>query len=243
MAKQHGLGQRYYHSGYDISGDVNAITKCSGKRAALPLTGIDKSAMERTLGRSDGELAFGVWFNSAVGQEHPALSPLPTADVQQMWVVNVAIGGEVAVQQAKQVNYDWQRAEDGSLKGAVQGLVSDGDTLHWGKMLTAGKITGTAAQASVDDGAGTTNGAHFFLQHFTATGVGPAVYIVEDSVNNSVWVTRCTFTSIASPFNPTAEKKTITGTIQRYVRAGAVSGITSATYAMAYSRRDAVADI
>ena len=130
MAKQSGLGDNFYLGGYDLSGDVSALTAIRMPSALLDITAINKSAMERIYGLADGELSFTSWFNDAAAQEHVALKGLPRTDVQALYFRGTTLGNPVAALLAKQVNYDATRGADGSLSFAVQCL-GQGQPLEW----------------------------------------------------------------------------------------------------------------
>jgi hypothetical protein len=156
MAKSTGLGNRFYFGGYDISGDTQSLGKIgTGGNKTIDLTGIDKSAFERALGEFDGQWAFTVYFNKT--NAHVPLSALPRTDVQGMFAISPTIGADAACMVAKQTDYPPTRANDGSLTMAVSAQ-SNGFGYEWGKLLTAGVRTDTAATsgASFDSGAGVT---------------------------------------------------------------------------------------
>lgn len=81
MTKQSGLGDNFYIAGYDISGDVQSISRIGGGPSVLDFTGIDKSAYERQGGVRDGSWQFVTYFNDATGQSVPVLKSRPTTDV------------------------------------------------------------------------------------------------------------------------------------------------------------------
>lgn len=157
MAKQTGLGDNFYLSGVDLSGDVNALGNVGGSVATLEATGIDKSAHERMTGQRDGGIDFATYFNDATGQEHATLKALPTTDVVGLYARGTTLGNAAAGLLAKQANYAWTRAADGALTGAVQ-LLGNGFACEWCQLLTAGKRTDTGAAngTAVDGGAQTT---------------------------------------------------------------------------------------
>ena len=81
MAKSSGLGSGLIVGTANISGDVGELSTISTSRAMLDVTGIDKSAFERVLGRKDGAITFSSFWNTAAGQAHLTLSALPTTAV------------------------------------------------------------------------------------------------------------------------------------------------------------------
>ena len=63
--KMSGLGDNFYIGGYDLSGDVSALTQISGGPAALDVTGIKQSANSRIGGLRDGDMQFTTFFEHA----------------------------------------------------------------------------------------------------------------------------------------------------------------------------------
>lgn len=242
MAKKSGLGGQFYIGGYDLSGDVSAINNAGSPRQTLEVTGLDKSAIERVMGLSDGNLEIAVWFNDAALQEHAALSTLPTTDRLALYAQGGAIGDVAAGIQGKQINYDWTRGNDGSLAGVVQVQGSAGAPLEWMVMLTAGVdvAASSGSVASKDDTASSASGLAAILQVVDIDSGTPTV-VLEDSANDSSWATLISFTAVANGAEPTAERKTVAGTVDRYLRVTTTGTFTNLDYALAY-RRGAAAD-
>ena len=240
MAKQSGLGDALYIAGYNISDDVLSA-QLNGGPVALDYTPISKSAYVRLGGLRTGAMGFVAALDDAAGQEHPALSTLPTADVQVMYFHGATVGNSAACSVAKQVNYDGTRPADGKLTFAVDAQ-SNGFGLEWGTMLTPGVKTDTTATngASFDTGGSLSFGGQAYLQVFALTGTN-AVIRVEDSADNVSFaaVTGLTFTSATGR---TTERLAIsnTSTIRRYVRAVTSSGtFTSVSYAVVLVKNEA----
>lgn len=243
MAKQSGLGQAFYAGGYDLSGDVSAINKAASPRATLEKTGINSSAVERILTHGNGELEWTSHFNPAAAQEHAALSTLPTADVVTMWLLGTASGADVACLNGKQINYDPNRTANGDLMLGVQ-AESNSSPLEWAELLTdGGKSTHASATSDsvhLDNGAGTSNGVAAYLEFFSRAS-GTPTFLVEHSTNDSVWATLLTFdgTGGATPFG---ERKTASGTVNRYLRAATTGTFTTAVFSIAVRRGTAQDD-
>lgn len=242
MAKGGGLGQQFYIGGYDISGDVASIQTASSTRGVLDKTGINSSAIERVLTHGSGEITFQTHFNDATGQEHDALSGLPTGQTDVMWLTSSSRGDEAAFLQCKQVGYDWDRGTDGNLLGTVQCL-GDAAPLEWGVMVTAGTDTHASAtsSSSVDENGATgdsSNGARGYIQVMSIDS-GTPTFILEDSSNDSVWATLISFGADTAR---SSDRLTVTGAVGRYVRATTTGTFTNATFAMGFQRGTA-ADI
>lgn len=180
MSKRGGLGNLLFVAGYDLSGDTGSIQRIGGGPAFLEAPGINSSAMERIPALKSGEISFQSFFNDAALQEHAALSGLPATDIHFMFLIGSTLGDPGAGLVAKQIDYPWGRGQDGSMLANIQGQ-SNGTTvaLEWGRSLTAGKRTDTAATngTAIDDGA--SQGA-------------AAVNIVSSSIANPTQVTATT---------------------------------------------------
>lgn len=241
MAKQSGLGQKLFLGGYDISGDVGAINSLSTPVGMFNVTGLDKSAMERIQGVTDATLEFAAFVNTtATTGSHAVLSSLPTTDRTALYLLGTTLGDPCAGVVATQVDYRVERPADGSLAATVNLTSSGGGGIEWGKNLVAdGKATHASAtnEASVDDGAGTSAGGAGYLMHVSRA-TGTSGYIIEHSTNNSTWATLLTFATSGGA-SAAAERKTVTGTVNRYVRAATTGTFTNAVFAMGFRRGDA----
>jgi hypothetical protein len=234
MAKQSGLGDNLLVGGYDLSGDVGAVGNVGGGVAGTQdMTGINKSAFERVGLARDGRLEYTAFFNPAGA--HPVLSALPTADQVATYCRGTTLGDPGACMVGKQINYDPTRGQDGSLTIAVQTL-ANGYGLEWGRQLTAGLRTDTAATngSSVDFGTGSTAfGLQAYLQVTAFTGTSVTVTLQESSDNGSVdpWaaVTGGAFTA-ATGITTQRIATSATQTVERYLRVVTTGVFTSATF-------------
>jgi hypothetical protein len=237
MAKQSGLGDNFYVAEFDLSGDVGAIGTIASPRAVLRQTGIDKRAHERKHAHKDGLLEWSSWFNDAAGQAHPALAPRPTTDRIVSYYRGTTIGNVAACMTSKQINYDPNRAADGSLKMGIQAL-ANGFGLEWARMLTAGKRTDGSATngSSLDYGAAiaTTNfGLQLYYHLFAFTGTSVTIK-VQDSTDNSSFndlpaATTGALTAVGSG-------RVVTGTteqVDRYLRIATTGTFSNAVFAVA----------
>lgn len=237
MAKQTGLGMRLYLQGYDLSGDVGAINTIRASTATLDVTSIDLSAMKRITGLRDGEISFNCFFNDAALAEHALLSTLPTTNVLALVLRGTTRGDACWALTAKQVNYDWNRAQDGSLTGTVQLIGAGGFALETGELLVAKTTHASATDETALDGtAQSTSGAVGFLQHFSAAS-GTVEYDIEDSSDNNTFANLLAFSDVATPYAPIAQRVAVAGTVERYVRASTNGTFTTAVFAMGLRRR------
>lgn len=182
MTKSDGLGANLYVSGYDISGDTQMVGSVRGGFETTPRTTIDKFAVSRFKARVDGELNLTTFFDDANDASHETFSSLPTADRILTYVVKAADLGSAAYSMiGKQINYDFDRGQDGNLVAQVQALPNTYGP-EWGKMLTAGKRTDTGATNGTGvDVTGNDFGLQAWLHVFSFTGTDATVVIQESS--------------------------------------------------------------
>ncbi len=240
MTKGSGLGDNFYVDQYDLSGDTAFLSRINDARAVLPVTGINKSAIERRHGLRDGGIGWVSWFNDAAGQAHAALKGLPTTDRVCSWFRGTTIGNATGHTVAKQVGYDPTRAESGDLRLAVDAQ-ANGFGLDFGRMLTAGQRTDTAATngSSLDYGAtvGTTAfGLQFFYHLFSVTGTSVTIK-VQDAPDNATWADVPLATSGALTTAGAARVATsTTENVDRYLRVVTTGTFSSAVFAVGVTR-------
>jgi hypothetical protein len=241
MAKEAGMGDNFYIGGYNLSTDVSALDTIACRRAALDVTSIDKSAVERISGLLDGEMSFATWFDAATDLEHAALSTLPTTDRTCLYFHGSTVGNQSAGLNGKQINYDWSRGQDGSLAGTVQ-VLGIGSPVDWGIMLTAGPelFASSGAGTHFDQTtASTTFGAVAYLQVFSLSGTSVTVAI-QDSVDttpgNFSNITGLAFTAVTPGRGEQRLATAVGATIRRWVRVNLTGTFTNATIAVSFTR-------
>lgn len=245
MAKESGLGDLLIVHGFDASGDVQQLGRIGGGPALLNMTGINKSGYERQGGLRDGAFEMTTFFNSdtVTPATHQKLSALPRTDVICTYGHTGQLGWPAASIVAKQIGYDPQRGDDGMITFGVSAQANSFG-VEWGKQLTAGVRTDTAATngAGVDTAAAASLGAQAYLQVGAFTGTDVTVKI-QDSADNVTFadVAGLAFTQIIGGA-PLAERIAVanTTTIRRYVRATTVTtgGFTSLAFAVNFIKNE-----
>lgn len=246
MAKTSGLGDNFYVGGYDLSGDTASLDEVGGGPALIDVTGINQSAYQRIGGVRDGRIEWtSHWNPDTVGvtfTEHTALAGLPTTDVNLMYFRGTTLGDPAAAMVAKQINYDPTRADDGKMTFKVQAQ-ANGYGLEWGRNLTAGIRTDTAATlgTSIDTAASADFGGQAYLQIFAFSGTDVTMKI-QDSADNSSFadVTSFAFTQATTGRQGQRISISNTSTIRRYVRVSTVTtgGFTSCAFAVVVVKND-----
>jgi hypothetical protein len=235
MTKTAGMGDQFYIGGYDLSGNVANLSRIGGGPGALDLTPINSSAYVRLGGVRDGSMDFTTFFDNAAGAEHPALSPLPTADVIASYYRGTVAGNDCANLVAKQVNYDWTRGTDGGLTATVQ-CTANAFGLEWGTQLTAGVRTDTVATvgAFFDNGAAFAFGAQAYLQAFAFAGTDVTVKIQHATTSGGAYSDLITFTQLTTSRH--AERVVVSNatTVNEFLKVTTVTtgGFTSLAFAV-----------
>lgn len=240
MAKQSGLGDNFYVDGYNLSGDVTSVDKIYGGPTASPITGIDKSAMERVGLLRDGGIDVTTWFNDAALAEHVALRALPDTDTIVTYARGTTLGNPAACCVAKRISYDPTRAADGGLSFKVA-AVANGYGVEWGTQLTAGVRSDTTATngTSVDFGAAGSNGGQAYLQVFSFTGTSVTVKIQSSSDNGgSDAFSDVSGLGFTAATGRTTQRLAVTGALERYLRVVTTGTFSAATFSVVFVRND-----
>lgn len=242
MAKQSGLGDQLFIGGYDVGADINSISSLSTPRAVLPATGITKSAMERFFGQRDASAEFVSYFNDATGAVHESLKGLPVTDTQLMYCRGEGIGSEAFCLSGKQIDYNPNRGDDGSLLFTTTAQ-SNGFGADWSDQLTAGADThaSAASTTSLDTAASASFGWQAYLQVFSV-GSGTATITIEDSADNSAFATLSggVFTNATARTFERLQSATDTATVRRYLRVTTSGVFTNLVFAVAINKNDAL---
>jgi hypothetical protein len=235
MAKQTGLADAFYIDGHDLSGNITSLDTVSTRKAVIETPTIGKSGMERLAGLGDGEISFTSWFDDGTNLLHDAVSGLPTTDVTAIYCRGTAADSPTAMLVAKQINYDYTRGQDKSLTANVQCL-GNGNILEWGILFAAEATQSSAGStSSKDDSASSANGLAAVL-HIIDINSGTPTFKIEDSPNNSDWTDLVSFSAVANGNEPSAERVTVTGTVNRYLRVTSTGTFSNAKFIVAYRR-------
>lgn len=231
MTKQSGLGANLYIDQYNISNDVRSVDTIGQPRAALDVTGIDKSAYERIHGLRDGLIEFTAFFNDAALQEHVALKGVPSTDRIVTYTHRATVGTPAASLNAKQIDYAPSRGDDGMLTEDVS-CQGNAYGLEWGRLLTAGVRTDTSATngASIDTTASLAFGLQAYLHVMAFTGTSVTIKI-QDSADDSNWldVASAAFTTVTAAGK---ERIAVSGTVRRYLRVITTGTFSNAQFAV-----------
>jgi len=237
MAKTNGLDVRLYVEGYDLSADANSLNAVGYTNSLLDIPTLDSAAMKRLIGLADTNLTVNGWFDNAAGQIQAVFTSnsgkIPTDDQLLLIPFGSAIGSVAMGLVSKEASYDVDRPDAGGIS-VTSAFSANGSAAEFGKMLTAHKDThgSAASNDSEDNSASSSSGAVAFLQVFSVAS-GTPTFKIEHSANDSSWSDLVSFT--ASPA-VTAERVTVAGTVNRYLRVTSTGTFTTCVFACAIQR-------
>lgn len=255
MAKRSGLGARFFWNGINVSGDVGAVGTITSPKTSQDNTGLDKEAYERIQLRADGRLGFTGFFNdgaaanraAAAGSSFHEWSKMTATDIVLALSIGASLGSECAALVAQQATLDVARPGDGSLGISAEGQASAGYPLEWAKLITAGQVTHASATSSTGLVESQTTGGGVGYLFYEERDSGTPTFVIEDSADTTdgddgTWGTLLTFagTGGTSPFG---ERKEVTGTIEKGLRATTTGTFVNADFAMAFRRGTAQDDV
>jgi hypothetical protein len=231
MTKQTGAtgGQRLFVDGYDVSGNIAALSSMSATRDQLDYTDITQTAKDRRGGLVDGKMSFKGWWDATVGATPPAVHDIfkvpRTAAIVTFWDAQLA-GSAACGLAADQANYKVDRAEAGSLAWTVDAEASGGFGLEWGYSLTAGNqlfASGTLYGSDCDDLVGaptsTAFGAILYVHLISIASGNITISVVEgSSASPTAAIAGCTTALLTAQGAYRLPSTSATATIRQYTR-------------------------
>jgi hypothetical protein len=204
MAKESGLGARFYLNQFQFANDVQAVPNIDKSITTLDFTGIDKEAHERKAALLGGRMAYRTFINPTGA--HAVVNDLPRTDVQVSYFHRATVGVPACSMVSKQTEYKLNRAESGEFLGDVDNL-SNAWWQDWGLSLTAGTRTDTGATngVAVDfsyQGAPKSFGLQAYLHVTAFTGTSATITLQgDDNVGfaSGTNVTGGAFTLVTAP--------------------------------------------
>src|SRR5262249_51731885 len=161
----------------------------------------------------------------------------PTADVVVSYFRGTAVGNPAASLNAKQVNYDPTRGQDGAITFAVDAQ-GNAFGLEWGKQLTPGQRTDSAATtgAFFDDGAGTNFGGQAYFHLFAFSGTSVTIDIQSATTSGGVYsTTGLTSSALTTPGSQRVAVSNAT-TINEFLKVVTTGTFSNAVFAVVFVR-------
>ena len=242
MAKVNGLNVRLYVEGYDLSGDANALSGLGYTNELLDVTTLDVSAKKRIVGIVDGEISVDAFFDPASSRQHAVWTSnsgkLPTADQEVLVPMGSAVGDPCVGLVSKQGTYSTTRSPGSAISASATYTTSDGLGLEFGAMLTAHDDTHSSAGSGtvVDSGASSSNGGAGYLQIFSLASGSVTVNLQESTSSGGSYSNFMTFSTVAAAAAPAAERLTMEGTVQRYIKVTTTGTFSDAVIAVGFAR-------
>lgn len=236
MARKHTSGSRVLVNSTHLSGDIKGW-RFEHRRSYGDVTNLLSAGDQFIPGLLAGGIGLMGNFNSGAGNITAILDTAAAAEggilttilPEGLTVGSLAFIGEGNVS---------ARAVDANVKEAV-GMTVDAtpnDGVDIGVLLHDLTARTTDGNGTAVDNAASSAGGGVASLHVTAfSGLTSNVITIQHSPDNSAWATLITFTTVTAT---TWERKTITGTVDRYVRATwDVTGTGTNTFAVAFARR------
>jgi hypothetical protein len=231
--KTHPRYLRLLANGYNLSGDMRAVSSFGTEFAQADATGWSDGTLQYLAGRANVMLdGFTAIFNNTPTATGPtAAGAHQVLSIGGSFYVSLhigiravpAIGNPAFAAVFEQVGYNVNgEGDEPVMLNATFGgsAVLPSSVYVWGVTLAAGtELSSTTTNGSVDNGAPSANGYIAFLHVPQTTGAIASndwAFVIEHSANDSTWATLGTFAADGSAI--TAERMTATGTVNRYTR-------------------------
>lgn len=241
MTFSHSKDSRLFFNTEHISGTVSGFTT-QAERNLSGVTSILDTGNRFIPGLNEGALQIEGTFDSTPGvtiTTHEVLRDSIGVDNAALTTAcpsGLTIGFPAFVGRGDASSYEVESAVADAVKYTFQSTGDNG--VDWGVILHAhNAVTATGQDASSDGLAATTGGGVALLHVTAASGTTPSATIkVQHSTDNSTWVDLITFTAATVK---TSEYKTVSGTVNRYLRAQyTISGTgPSFTFLLSFARR------
>ena len=112
----------------DIRNDVNTV-ELSTPREEWEITGIDKSAKERTLLLADMSVKFSGFFNPGTNNAHDVFKTAVSTTVAR--TTTLVVAGKTLAGELLYPNYPLKRDSSGKFTFDVEGMLADGALPQW----------------------------------------------------------------------------------------------------------------
>ena len=238
MAKESGLNVRLYVEGKDMSGSANALSGAGYSQAMLETTPLNTSAATRITGLADGTLSVNGYFDTSDDAPWAEDSgKLPSSDVVVLVALSSAAGDPSVGMNAKEGEFNVSRSS-GSAISIASSFSGNGMGGEFGEMLTAHDDTHSSAGSGtvVDSGASSSSGGAGYVQVISLGSGSVVVNLQESTSSGGSYSNFMTFSTVAAAAAPSAERVTMEGTVQRYIKVVTTGTFSNAKIAVAFAR-------
>lgn len=236
MSRTHGKNSRVLVNSAHLSGDLHGWT-FRHARAYADTSNLLSDGEQYFPGLLSGLVSLAGDFNSGAGNITAVIDTAAAADAGLLTTVcpeGLTVGTFAFLAEGNVSARETPAAVKDAVRLNVEGTPNDG--VDWGVLLhglTAETADGNGT--SVDNAAGTTRGGRANLHVTAFSGLTSIVVKIQHSTDNAVWNDLITFTTVTGT---TWERQSVSGTVNRYVRAWwDVTGTGSCTFALAFARR------
>lgn len=236
MSFVHSLNSRVFVNEDHASAHITGYT-VTHSREMSTVTALTDTGYKSIPGVLSGSMSFRGLFDSAAGSLYEEVVANVGTDDSLLWSVfpdGYAIGKPAIMAVSDPQGFEIPASVSEAVSMTIDAMPDDG--VDMGVSLHAlGAETADSNGTSVDNAASSSNGGVATL-HLTAySGLTDIVIKVQHSTDDSNWSDLITFTTATAV---TKERKTVTGTVNRYVRClWDVTGTGSATFVTAFARR------
>ena len=238
MAKESGLNVRLYVEGKDMSGSANALDGAGYSQAMLETTPLNTSAATRITGLADGTLSVNGYFDTSDDAPWAEDSgKLPSSDAVVLVALSSAVGDPSVGMNAKEGEFNVSRSS-GSAISIASSFSGNGMGGEFGEMLTAHDDTHSSAGSGtvVDSGASSSSGGAGYVQVISLGSGSVVVNLQESTSSGGSYSNFMTFSTVAAAAAPSAERVTMEGTVQRYIKVVTTGTFSNAKIAVAFAR-------
>lgn len=236
MSRVHSKQSRVLVNSAHLSGDITGYRAAHTRQYADAVSLLSEGEQFMP-GHLAGSIGLDGLFNSGAGNITAVLDTARTTDAGLLVTVlpeGLTVGSLGFIADGNISASAVTAAVKDAVRLTVEGTPNDG--VDWGFCLHG--LTAETADSngtSIDNAASSAGGGVGALHVTAYSGLTSISIRVQHSTDNSVWTDLATFTSVTAT---TWERKLVTGTVNRYVRAWwDVTGSGSCTFALTFARR------
>lgn len=221
MAKLSGRLTKAYFAGYDLSGDLNeASVKVTFDMNEI--SGFGDAKKSFVLGLEADVIGFKGFLGTGAAAVHALLSARIGASDVALITWGTAVGAVGAAGSAMTLShYEGQVAVNGpGLLTSDFANAAEAPGLDFVTVL-AGHQSHTAAEAAIDDSAGSNNGMRAYLEQISVSAGTPVVVVQHSTTGTSAWSDLITFTGVAGR---SAQAGAASGTVRQFRRMSVSGG-------------------